>query len=113
MPEFYSIAIYRKKEYAAAKIPLISVVKGVKTTVVHIFFHTLAFVASVSLLAVLGYTSMTYAVVMGACCLYWLYLAYKGLRAEYVEIWARKMFKFSMIILLVFSLMISIDIFLP
>lgn len=113
MPEFYSIAIYRKKEYAAAKIPLISVVKGIKVTVLHIFLHTLAFVASVLLLSVFGYTSLTYAVVMGGCCLYWLYLAFKGFGAENIEVWARQMFKFSMIILLVFSLMVSIDIFLP
>jgi protoheme IX farnesyltransferase len=113
MPEFYSIAIYRKAEYAAAGVPVITVVKGVRTAIVHILGYTLAFVVSAMLLAVFGYAGLTYAVVMGACCLYWLFLAVKGLGADNPEAWARRMFKFSMIILLVFSLMISIDAYLP
>jgi protoheme IX farnesyltransferase len=113
MPEFYSIAIYRKAEYAAAGVPVITVVKGVRTAIVHIFGYTLAFVVSAMLLVVFGYAGLTYAVVMGACCLYWLFLAAKGLGAGNPEAWARRMFKFSMIILLVFSLMISIDAYLP
>jgi protoheme IX farnesyltransferase len=113
MPEFYSIAIYRKKEYASAKIPLISIVKGHQATVIHILFHTLAFTVSVLSLYVYGYTSLTYGLVMGAACAYWLGIGFKGLRAKNIDLWARKMFRFSMIILLVFSLMISIDIYLP
>ena len=32
-PEFYSISIYRRKEYKAASIPVISVVRGVPSTI--------------------------------------------------------------------------------
>jgi len=113
MPEFYSIAIYRKKEYAAARIPLISIVKSVDTTIRHIFVHTLAFSVSVLLLPVFGYTSTSYAAIMGLGCLYWMYLAFQGLSTNKPEAWAKRMFRFSMVLLLVFSLLISIDIFLP
>jgi len=37
MPEFYSIAIYRQKEYAAAGVPVMSVVKGKQNTIIQIF----------------------------------------------------------------------------
>ncbi len=113
MPEFYSISIYRRKEYAAAGIPLTSVVRGVETTIRHIFFHTVAFSASVLLLAAYGYTSVTYAVIMGVGCFYFVILGAKGLRAKKPEMWAKQMFHFALIMLLLFSLLISIDNFLP
>lgn len=113
-PEFYSIAIYRRKEYAAASIPLITVVRGVNATIVHIFVHTVAFMASVLLLAYYGYaTSTIYLIVMGGASFYWLWLAARGLGTSQPELWARQMFRFSLIILLAFSLMISIDNYLP
>lgn len=113
MPEFYSIAIYRREEYAAAQVPLISVIKGVDTTIRHIFFHTVAFSASVLLLSVYGYTSVTYAVIMLASCLYWVALAAQGLRTKEPAVWAKRMFHFALVMLLLFSFLISIDNFLP
>lgn len=113
MPEFYSIAIYRKKEYAAAHVPLISVVKGTDTTIRHIFFHTLAFSVSVLLLTAYGYTSYTYALIMSTGCLYWIVLALRGLRTNEPEMWSKRMFHFSLIMLLLFSFVISIDTLLP
>ncbi len=113
MPEFYSIAIYRQKEYKAAGVPVISVVKGIDKTRVHIFFYTLAFVVSTLLLTVFTYTGVTYFVVMALLGAYWLRLAANGLRAPDADAWARKMFRFSLVILLVFCLMISIDAWLP
>ena len=112
-PEFYSIAIYRKKEYAAAGIPLMSVVRGVKTTIRYIFASTVGFSASALLLSVYGYTSTTYTVIMSVACTYWVWLAVKGLRASQPEVWARQMFRFALVALLLFSFLISVDIFLP
>ena len=113
MPEFYSIAIYRRKEYAAAGIPVISVVKGIKATKIHIFFYTLAFVISTVLLTIFNVTGYVYLAVMSLLGLYWLWLAVKGLEVINSEAWARKMFRFSLIILLVFCAMISVDTLLP
>jgi len=58
-PEFYSIAIYRRKEYKAAGIPVISVIRGVKRTKQEIFIYTLLFVISTLLLTILGSASLT------------------------------------------------------
>lgn len=113
MPEFYSIAIYRLKEYAAAGVPVISVVKGIETTKRQIFFYTLAFVITSLSLTVYGYAGYVYLVVMAVLGLYWMWLASKGLKTKDNDAWSRKMFRFSLIILLVFCAMISVDALLP
>jgi protoheme IX farnesyltransferase len=109
MPEFYSIAIYRQKEYKVAGVPIISVIKGVRVTRIHIFFYTLAFVIATLLLFAFGYTKYSYLIIMGLSGLYWIWLALQGLRAKDSDAWAYKMFHYSLIILLVFCLMISVD----
>lgn len=109
MPEFYSISLYREKEYSAAGVPVISVVKGARHTRVQIFFYTAAFVIATALLTAFGYTGYIYLVVMMALGGYWLWLATKGLRIAESEsdAWARRMFRFSLIILLAFCGLIS------
>lgn len=109
MPEFYSISIYRRDEYKAAGVPVISVIKGIKHTRIQIFFYTLAFVISTALLTLLGYTGYVYFVVMMVLGGYWLWLAVEGLKTNKSVEWSKKMFRFSLIILLVFCGMISVD----
>jgi protoheme IX farnesyltransferase len=113
MPEFYSISIYRRDEYKAAHVPVMSVMKGIQNTKVQIFIYTVLFVVATLLLSLFGDTSYSYTIVMGLLGLYWLKLASKGLSIRDNNAWARKMFKFSLIILLAFSFMISIDAYLP
>lgn len=113
MPEFYSIAIYRMKEYKAAGVPVMSVVKGKEHTRLQILFYTIAFVVSTLLLTPYGYMGYSYLVVMGLLGAYWLYLAVIGFKASDIDAWARRMFRFSLIILLAFCAMISVGWLLP
>jgi protoheme IX farnesyltransferase len=113
MPEFYSIAVYRQKEYAAAGVPVMSVIKGIKNTKIQIFIYTILFVIATLLLPTYGITGYVYLVVMGLLGAYWIWLGAKGLSARDSDAWARKMFKFSLIILLVFCGLISVDAWLP
>lgn len=115
LPEFYSISIYRREEYKAAGVPVMSVVKGVKTTKLQIFIYTLAFVLSTILLSVFGYTGYFFAIVMGLLGVYWLRLGWRGLntKASGNATWARQMFRFSLIIILALSVMLSFGSVLP
>jgi len=113
MPEFYSIAIYRREEYARAGVPVISVVKGDRTTAVHILAYTVAFVVVTLLLPVFGYVGVVYTVVMAALGLWWIYLGVLGLRAAEPATWARRMFRFSMVMILALCVMVSVGPFLP
>ncbi len=113
MPEFYSIAIYRRKEYKTAGVPVITVVKTVPYTKLQILMYVIAFSLAALALPVFEYTGPVYAVVMAALCSYWVSLGVKGLLAADSDMWARKMFRFSLTILLVFCFLISVDSFLP
>jgi len=116
MPEFYSIAIYRHDEYKAAGVPVMPVKKGVKNTKYQIYVYTAAFVTATLLLTAYDYTGYVYAVVMGLLGTYWLWLGAKGFEAKTKaanEQWARKMFRFSLIVVLVVSLMVSVGPLLP
>lgn len=113
MPEFYSISIYRRKEYAAAGVPVISVVRGVARTKLEILVYTAAFTVAIALLTILGPAGYTYLGVMMLLSLYWLWLAIKGQTATDNPRWARKMFRFSLIIILALSVMLSFGSVLP
>jgi protoheme IX farnesyltransferase len=109
MPHFYSIAIYRLKEYAAANIATLPVKKGVFLTKIQILLYIIAFIVASSLLTFFGFVGSSYLVVMLVLGFSWLILALKGFRAKDDDSWARLMFKMSLIIILCFSVMISID----
>lgn len=108
-PEFYSIAIYRRKEYKAAGIPVISVVRGVKRAQKEIFIYTVLFVVASLLLAIVGFASYSYLIVMTLAGMYWILLGKKGLQTDNPDAWARRMFHTSLNVLLLFCFMISID----
>lgn len=115
MPEFYSISIYRHDEYKAAGIPVMSVVAGIKSTKIQIYIYTLLFVASTLLFSTFNYTGFVYLVVMAAFGAYWLWLAALGLQTTPAQTnaWARHMFRFSLVVLLVFSAMLPLGALLP
>jgi protoheme IX farnesyltransferase len=112
-PEFYSISIYRRKEYKAAGVPVISVVRGVERTKQEIVIYTALFVASTILLTLFAYTGLIYLIVMGGLGLYWLQIGLQGLKEQDSEAWARKMFRFSMLIILALCIMLALGPILP
>ena len=107
-PEFYSIAIYRRGEYQKAHIPVMPVVKGVRSTKIQIFVYTILFVISTLLLTAYGYTGWIYFAVMALLGAYWIWLGAQGLRRSDSDTWARQMFHFSLIMLLAYSVAISV-----
>jgi protoheme IX farnesyltransferase len=112
-PEFYSISIYRRREYKAASVPVSSVIRGVPATTKQIFIYTILFVISTLLLTPLGYAGYTYAIVMAALGIRWLLIGAGGFSAKDSEKWARKMFGFSMVIILALCIMLSLGPILP
>lgn len=109
MPEFYSISIYRRKEYAAAGIPVSSVVRGVAKTKRQIFVYTLLTVISSLLLATTPLAGWTYFAVMLVFSMRWLQLSAEGLFSSDDDAWARRNFHYSLVILIIFSLVISLN----
>ncbi|TCK45842.1 protoheme IX farnesyltransferase [Leucobacter luti] len=113
MPEFYSIAVYRRDEYARAGVPVITVVHGIPATKVQILIYTIAYAISSVALTPLGYTGWVYAVVMGVLGAWWIVIGIQGFRTTDDNAWARRMFRFSLIIIMAYSFMIAVGPLLP
>lgn len=109
MPEFYSIAIYRRREYKTAGIPVMSVIKGVQSTKTQILVYITAFAVTSFSLSLFGYTGYIYLLVMTLLGLWWTWLGLRGFTTTNNDRWAREVFRFSLIVLVVFSVMISVD----
>lgn len=113
IPEFYAISIFRKDEYAKAGVPVSAVVRGVPATIRHIFIYTVLTVVSALALAVSPLTSWTMLAVLFVVCARWLYIAGQGLFTKHEAVWAKKEFRFALIFLVTFCIVISINSYLP
>jgi protoheme IX farnesyltransferase len=109
MPHFYAIAMFRSKDYRSAGLPVLPVVSGVKRTKVQIIAYAGAFVAACSLLNVFGYTGFVYLVGMIGIGLAWVVRGIQGFKAHDDELWARKMFLFSLYVLSLWSLLVGLN----
>lgn len=109
MPHFYAIAVYRIKDYRAAKIPVLSIVGGIKQTKVQILAYIAAYTVTCVLFSLLGYANWVFAIVNGAYGLVWLYVGVSSLKQLGDIEWARRMFLLSLIGLPVLSLMLAIN----
>jgi protoheme IX farnesyltransferase len=85
------------------------VVKGAQAAKVHILIYVVLYIAATVLLYTSGYAGYVYLATMFLFGIWWLKWALMGFRAADSNKWARKMFGNSLIILLVFSFMISIN----
>lgn len=113
MPHFYAIALYRRQDYAAAGLPVLSVKKGPRITKVQIMSYITIFTLTTVALTVYGYTGYSYAIVMVLLGLAWFGLGIRKLKKAPDAIWGRSMFLFSLIVILSFSVMMAFGPLLP
>lgn len=109
MPHFFSIAMYRLSEYSAASVPVFPVVFGARATKVRMLFYILAFTLAALALSC-RCTGRAYFIAVLLLSLSWLLLCLKGVfRASDDILWARQMFRLSLVIITLFSIVISVD----
>ena len=114
MAHFFGIAMYRHDDYAAAKIPVLPVVKGMYRAKIQTILYAVGFIISTLLLSIFRYTGITFAIVMTLVGGYWVFLGAKNWRTlENDSKWGKKMFLFSLIVIFTLSLMLSAESFLP
>ena len=99
-PHFWSLALYRVKEYAAAGLPMLPVTHGVEYTRKQVFLYTVG----LSLVTLLPYTSgmsgvlyLVTVLVLNAVFLAYAWIVWK----HYSDLAARKTFRWSIIYLIV------------
>lgn len=113
MVHFYAIGIFRRKDYAAADIPVWPVRYGVRSAQRWMLAYTALYLLAVLALAALGSGGMVFGAVVVGLGMYWFFLGMKGFRALQPEKWARGMFGFSLITLLVLSAAVAAAPLLP
>jgi protoheme IX farnesyltransferase len=110
MPHFYAIAIYRLKEYTAAAIPVVPIKKGMKATKIQMLLYIIAFIAVSLMLVVFGYVGALYLLTALVLGLAWLGLCIQGFYAKNDRLWARKMFIFSLVVIMGISIAIPFSV---
>jgi protoheme IX farnesyltransferase len=109
MPHFYAISIYRRKDYKAAQLPVLSVKKGIARTKREILFYTVGFGVVAVLLSFTAHTGLPYFIVALILSVFWLGAGLQGLNVDNDERWARKMFGISLLVLTILCVCIGLS----
>lgn len=112
LAHFYAISIYRVKDYKSAKIPVMSIKKGISYTKKQIILSILLFILSCTALTVFGYMNLLYLIPVLIFNVYWLRRGVISYRQTNDFLWARTMFLMSLIGLSIFSISVSVNSFL-
>ncbi|MEI8300236.1 MAG: heme o synthase [Chlamydiota bacterium] len=100
MPHFFAIAIYRLQDYEASGIPVLPLKRGIQKTKIQMVLYIIGFIAASSLLTVYHYTGTIYFIVATLLGLSWLGFSIKGFMCKHHATWARKMFIFSLVVIM-------------
>lgn len=110
MPHFFSIALYHFDDYAAAEIPVLPIKKGALRTKIHMVLYIIGFIFTAIMLTFFDYTGYVYLTVTVIIGLAWLGLCLKGFKSSNDQIWGRRMFHLSLLLITVISFIIPFDI---
>ncbi len=113
MPHFFSIALYHFKDYKAAGIPVLPIMKGMYRTKVHMVIYILCFIVTSTLLTVYNYTGYVYLTVALGSGIAWLWLCIKGFERTDDELWGKQMFQVSLLLITAICIAIPLDIIKP
>lgn len=107
-PHFWSLALYRTREYAAAGFPMLPVVRGRRHTQRAIVAYTLALAVASALPVALGSSGYTYLAVAAALDARFVALAWRTLRSDR-DADAQRCFRFSITYLWVLFAALLVD----
>jgi heme o synthase len=111
-PHFWALALYRKKEYAQAGLPMLPVTHGNKFTQLHLLLYTFIMVACTLLPVAMKMSGMIYLVAVLALDGYFVYLAVKLFR-KYSDALAKKTFAYSILYLSLLFAALLVDHYAP
>lgn len=109
MPHSYAIAIFRYQDYQRAGIPVLPLTRGVAFAKYHICNYVFAFAVATMLLTLGGHAGTYYLGAVLIVGMIWMVLALRGFSIQDDIRWARHLFAFSIVAIMVLSVMISID----
>ncbi|MEL0124138.1 MAG: heme o synthase [Alphaproteobacteria bacterium] len=100
-PHFWALALYKDIEYSKAKVPMLPVVKGKKTTKRQIMIYSIILFAVTILPFLFGFSGLLYLISALALNSYFCYLAFRLFKSNEDDklLYAPKLFKFSILYL--------------
>lgn len=109
MPHSYALYIGCLDDYTKASISALPVKKGIYWTKVNIMLYVVSFFFASMMLTLFGYTGKIYLIIMTMLSMVWVILAYFGFHSQNTKKWARSMFFYSILVIIVFSVLIAFD----
>lgn len=110
MPHFFAIALMHLKDYTAAGIPVLPVVKGVWRTKVHMVLYIITFIFVAASLTHYQYTGLRYLIATLFMGILWLILGLRGFSATNEQKWGKQMFQCSLLVILGLCSVIAFDV---
>ncbi len=108
MAHFYAIAIYRQKDYSKAKLPMLPLIKGIFKTKIQISVYIILYLILNIWLYFIAKTSIIYLIIMTLLSLIWITKSLRGFNMEDDILWAKDVFRFSLIVMIGFSVLLSL-----
>lgn len=116
MPHFYAIALRRLDEYNEAGIPVLAAKRRARAVKIHMVAWTAAYLVAVALLFIYGFASYAYLASVLIFGIIWLVIAARGFAVSSKlddEQWAKRVFLFSLVVLVTFSIALAVAPLLP
>jgi protoheme IX farnesyltransferase len=107
-PHFWALALYKNADYAKAGVPMMPVVAGDVVTKRQMLIYTWLLFAVTLLPPVFGLAGVLYAAGAALLGAGFLFHAYK-VRADLSQVWAKKMFGFSILYLFLLFMLTMLD----
>ena len=111
-PHFWALALYRRKEYAAAGVPMLPVTHGAAFTQLHVLLYTFILLACTLLPVAIGMSGWVYlasAVLLNA---FFIWFAVRLFR-QYSDALAKRTFNYSILYLSLLFAALLIDHYAP
>ena len=109
MPHFFAIALFHFEDYSKAGIPVLPVMRGVLKTKVHMSLYILGFICAAMMLTWFRYTGYLYLTIALLCGLSWLCLCLRGFYRNDNQLWGRRMFQLSLVVIAAICFAIPFD----
>jgi heme o synthase len=109
---FWALSLYKSSDYKKAKIPMLPIISGIKTTKINILVYALIMLPVASAPYFYNFGSLFYLISSTLMTIYYVYLCYKLFRIKNLKqsnILARKIFVYSIFYLFLLFVLILFD----
>ena len=109
---FWALSLYKSEDYRKAKIPMLPITSGIKTTKINIFVYALILFPIAVSPYFLNYSGLTYLIFATTLSIYYVFISYKLLKEKISIIekkLASKLFAYSILYLFMIFTSILID----